>query len=210
MRAVVELRDRAGLSNQDLIDESGMSTTYYYARLKGELPFNSNDIERLALALGTQPFEVARLANALDRIDGASVEHFTLVEPSELARRLRLIESAPRPGGAPFDPEGLVTQLKERGVDWDLDQWSELASGGGGGRVPTVVLEEIAQRAGVPAKYLWDLEDASVADATEAQLEFRAALRDTGAEKISMRAVGEVSPDALRAITAALRSIPPS
>ena len=62
VRAVSELRDSSGLTNQELVERADMSASYYYARLRGDAPFDTNDIERLAAALGTHPHEISRIA----------------------------------------------------------------------------------------------------------------------------------------------------
>ena len=76
VRAVSTLRDAAGMTNQELIDRSGMSASYYYARLRGAAPFDTNDIENLAHALGTHPHEISRVGGVdrrrrRDRTQGA-------------------------------------------------------------------------------------------------------------------------------------------
>jgi hypothetical protein len=68
----------------------------------------------------------------------------------------------------------------------------------------------VAEYATVPTAYLTELSDADALDAAEAQFEFRLALRESGADSVSARAVDGVSPAALRAIAQSLRSISPS
>ena len=43
VRAVTELRDSSGLTNQELVERADMSASYYYARLRGDAPFDTND-----------------------------------------------------------------------------------------------------------------------------------------------------------------------
>ncbi len=45
VRAVTSMREERGLTNQQLIDGAEMSASYYYARLRGDAPFDTNDIE---------------------------------------------------------------------------------------------------------------------------------------------------------------------
>ena len=54
--------------------------------------------------------------------------------------------------------------------------------------------------------YLTDLADKGLAEATEAQLELRSAIREVGGESVLARSVGDVSPAGLRAIAASLRA----
>ena len=53
--------------------------------------------------------------------------------------------------------------------------------------------------------WIWTMTEA--VEAAEANFEFREALKASGADSISARAVGEISPAALRAIAQSLRSI---
>ena len=69
------------------------------------------------------------------------------------------------------------------------------------------MLEGVGEYAGIAAGYLLDLNDDEAVEAAEANFEFREALKVSGADSISARAVGEVSPAALRAIAQSLRSI---
>jgi transcriptional regulator with XRE-family HTH domain len=205
VRAVATLRDAAGMTNQELIDRSGMSSSYFYARLRGAAPFDTNDIENLAHALGTHPHEISRVAASIG--DADQIEPKVPTEPRELGRRLTAIARAPRVDGSAFEVDGLIAVLAERGVSLEVDEWSALLAGTGDTAVRVRVLEGIGEYAGIAAGYLLDLDDDEAAEAAEANLEFREALKVSGADSISARAVGEVSPAALRAIAQSLRSI---
>ena len=205
VRAVSTLRDAAGMTNQELIDRSGMSSSYYYARLRGAAPFDTNDIENLAHALGTHPHEISRLAASIS--DADEIEPKVHTEPRELGRRLTAIARAPRADGSAFDVDGLIADLAGRGVSLDADEWSALAGGTGAPAVRVRVLEGVGEYAGIATGYLLDLNDDEAVEAAEANFEFREALKVSGADSISARAVGEISPAALRAIAQSLRSI---
>ena len=82
VRAVSTLRDAAGMTNQELIERSGMSASYYYARLRGAAPFDTNDIEKLAHALGTHPHEISRVAASIGEAD--EIEPKVDTEPRSL------------------------------------------------------------------------------------------------------------------------------
>lgn len=207
VRAVGSFRDAQGLTNQQLVERAGMSSSYYYARLRGDAPFDTNDIEKLAAALGTHPHELSRVA-ASYQAGNDDFEPRVELDRGELARRLSLVAAAPRADGTAFDETELLQQLADRGVSVDAGEWAELLKGRSG-PVRSRVLEGIAAYAGVSRSYLVDLDDAEASEAAEAQFDFRMALRESGADSISARAVGEVSPAALRAIAQSLRSISP-
>ncbi|MCI9859685.1 hypothetical protein MIBA_15910 [Microbacterium proteolyticum] len=62
----------------------------------------------------------------------------------------------------------------------------------------------------MPTEYLTDHTDEAVTERTDAELELREAMRAAGASSIQFRALGQMSPDALRAIAHSLRSGPPA
>lgn len=205
VRAISTLRDAAGMTNQELIDRSEMSASYFYARLRGAAPFDANDIEKLAQALGTHPHEISRVAASLG--DAREIEPILDTDTKELGRRLIAVSSAPRLDGSAFDIDGLVSELAERGVALDRDEWASLLAGDASTPIRVRVLEGVGAYAGVPTAYLLDLADAAAVEAAEASFEFREALKASGADSVSARAVGEISPAALRAIAQTLRSI---
>ncbi|WP_345803370.1 helix-turn-helix transcriptional regulator [Microbacterium sp. AZCO] len=204
VRAISTLRDAAGMTNQELIERSEMSASYFYGRLRGAAPFDANDIEKLAQALGTHPHEISRVAASIG--DAREIEPMVDTDAKELARRLSAVSRAPRLDGSAFDIDGLLNELAERGVALDRDEWSSLLAGESS-TVRVRVLEGVGAYAGVPTAYLLDLEDAAAVEAAEANFEFREALKASGADSVSARAVGEISPAALRAIAQTLRSI---
>src|SRR6478609_9505616 len=122
VRAVSTLRDAAGMTNQEVIDRAGMSASYYYARLRGAAPFDTNDIENLAHALATHPHEISRVAASIG--DADQIEPKVTTNPRELGRRLTAVAHAPRVDGSAFDVDGLIADLAERGVSLDVDEWS--------------------------------------------------------------------------------------
>jgi transcriptional regulator with XRE-family HTH domain len=204
VRAISTLRDAAGMTNQELIERSEMSASYFYGRLRGAAPFDANDIEKLAQALGTHPHEISRVAASIG--DAREIEPMVDTDAKELARRLSAVSRAPRLDGSAFDIDGLLNELAERGVALDRDEWSSLLAGESS-TIRVRVLEGVGAYAGVPTAYLLDLEDAAAVEAAEANFEFREALKASGADSVSARAVGEISPAALRAIAQTLRSI---
>ncbi|MFB9788906.1 helix-turn-helix transcriptional regulator [Microbacterium testaceum] len=191
------LRQAKGLTVGELLSRAGMTKSYYQSRAGFSLPYNTNDIEALAAALGVSPEEVANPESA-PRIE-------MRVPASPLAERVRrLVDSQA------VSESDLMDHLDE--VD---PAAAESARALLAAVTNTVVLDEevlrlITQWADVPTEYLTDYTDDAVTDCTEAELELRDAMREAGASSIQFRALGEMSPDALRAIARSLRSRPPA
>lgn len=206
VRAVASLRESAELTNQQVLDRTGMSASYYYARMRGDAPFDTNDIEKLAAAFDTHPHEISRIAASSEGAD-ASIDPHVHTDAVELARRLTAITAAPRGDGSAFDAADLVHDLAGRGIPFTVEEWEDLLAGQGGPSVRSRVLTATAAYTNIDDEYLLDLDDDSAREHTEAQFEFRSALRDSGADSLAARSVGDVSPSALRAIARSLRSI---
>lgn len=194
---VDRLRRDKGLTVGELLQRAGMTKSYYQSRAGFSLPYNTNDIEALAAALGVTPEEVASPESA------ARIE--MRVPTAPLAARVsRLVESQAATDG------DLLEHLAE--IDPLLAHCARALLEAA---TPTVVLDEevlrlITHWADVPTEYLTDHTDEAVTDRTEAQLELREAMRAAGASSIQFRALGHMSPDALRAIAQSLRSGPPA
>lgn len=192
---VDRLRRDKGLTVGELLQRAGMTKSYYQSRAGFSLPYNTNDIEALAAALGVTPEEVASPESA------ARIE--MRVPAAPLAARVRrLVESQAATDGELLEHLAEIDPLLAHGARALLEA-----------ATPTVVLDEevlrlITHWADVPTEYLTDHTDAAVTDRTEAQLELREAMRAAGASSIQFRALGHMSPDALRAIAQSLRSGP--
>ena len=115
--------------------------------------------------------------------------------------------AAPRVDGEAFELDALTADLAERGVVLAAGEWGDLLEGRASSPVRSRVLEGVASYSGISPEYLLNLDDAAMAESVEAQFDFRLALRETGADSVSARAVGDISPAALRAIAQSLRSI---
>lgn len=204
--AVSELRNRAGLTVQELADRIGKDPSYLYGRLNGSAPFNINDWEFLARGLGVHPIEIARLAAKFAAAEGHEMEPTIKLDPAELARRLQVLESSPRTAGPRFDAAVLIELAAEREIELTAEEWAQLRSGAAGDEVSVRVLDLVAEYTGVAAGYLTDLSNDGLTETTEAQLELRSAIREVGGESLLARSVGDVSPAALRAIAASLRA----
>ena len=109
-------------------------------------------------------------------------------------------------GGSIDHLVGSGADLERRGVALEAGEWKAITTPSATGPVRARVLEALAAVSGVAPGYFLALGDEELREATEAQLDFRSALRETGADSVAARAVGEVSPSALRAIAASLRS----
>ncbi|WP_307449719.1 helix-turn-helix domain-containing protein [Microbacterium proteolyticum] len=189
------LRRDKGLTVGELLSRAGMTKSYYQSRAGFSLPYNTNDIEALAAALGVTPEEVASpetTARSEMRVAAAPLA----------ARVRRLVQSQAAAEDDLLEHLADVDPLLADNARALLDAVSH-----------TVVLDEevlplIAHWADVPTEYLTDYTDATVTDRTDAQLELRDAMRAAGASSIRFRALGEMSPDALRAIAHSLRSGP--
>ena len=186
-----------------------MSTSYFYKRMRGEYPFGLNDLERLANALKIHPAMITSLAVRDGDAFADEVEPEIVVDPEELARRLGKLRAAPLADGADYSWDLLGDAAMDRGVSFSRDEFEDLVTGKFAMPVRRSWLWLIAEHWAVPEAFLTDFSDKEAAEATLAQLEFRDALRESGAKSVSARAVGDISPGALRAIAASLRSIRP-
>ena len=199
---VETLRDEAGMSNAQLIRDSGMSSNYFYTRLRLEAPFNTNDVQKLADALGVDAEElvVPRTASGSRRLhlDGA-----------ELGRRLSLLQEKCAPDLDEAELAAAVVEyLGRNDVSFTTDHWLSLLNATGPVRISQRALEEIAAYFDVDSVYLVNHKANDGRERVEAELELRSALRKAGAESVATRALGEASPAALLAIARAINEGP--
>ncbi len=191
------LRRAKGLTVGELLSRAGMTKSYYQSRAGFSLPYNTNDLEALAGALGVSPEELASPETA-PRVE-------MRVPAAPLASRVRRLIVA---RGATSDE--LLAHLD--GIDSAAADSARtlLADGATSVVLDEEVLRLITQWGDVPTEYLTDYTDATVTDRTDAELDLRDAMREAGASRIRFRALGEMSPDALRAIAQSLRNRPPA
>lgn len=208
-RAIESLCEDAGMTKQELAEAAGMSRSYFYKRMRGEYPFGLNDIEVLAAALKVHPAMITALAVSNGDDYAGEVDPSIHVDPAELSRRLRKLQTAPLADGTDYIWDELANAAIGSGVLLTREEFESLLTGERTEPVRLSWLTLIAKHWTVPEAFLSDFDDKEAAEATLAQLEFRIALRESGATSISARAVGDISPAALRAITASLRSIRP-
>ncbi|MFJ4039451.1 helix-turn-helix domain-containing protein [Microbacterium sp. NPDC090007] len=197
MANVDRLRRAKGLTVGELLSRAGMTKSYYQSRAGFSLPYNTNDLEALAAALGVTPEEVASPESA-GRVE-------MRVPAGPLAERVRRLVATQR-----SSETDLLVHLA--GIDPPLADGARTLLGA---ETNTVVLDEevlrlIAHWADVPGEYLTDYTDEAITDRTEAELELRDAMHAAGASSIQFRALGQMSPDALRAIARSLRGGTPA
>ncbi|CAN5490320.1 hypothetical protein BH10ACT7_BH10ACT7_20820 [soil metagenome] len=188
------LQGAAEMSNSALIAASGLSKNYFYTRLRGEGSFNIEDIAGLARALDVDPGE-------LTSVPLGESDRSIRVDGKELARRLRLLNA-----GETFPPILLLTRIGSLSEGAAEDTWIDLMAGVSDLRSERL-LHELAAYFDIPVKYLFEPASAELVDQVEAEIELRDALRQTGAEAVAGRALGEATPAALRAIARAIKSI---
>jgi len=179
-----------------------MSRSYYYNRAgDGEIQFGLNDLEALASPLGVDAFEIMDLARRETSDSAQPVD--------EVGRRVRLLLKSPRENGADYSFAELQSDAQRAGVELQAESFDAIAGSTIEDAPSDQVLRVITRHWSVPDAFLTDLGDELALEAALAQLDFRRALRETGASVSAARAVGDVPPTALRAIAESLRSIPP-
>lgn len=208
VRAVEQLRDQRRLSNTELIRAAGFSANYFYIRLRGEAPFNTNDIEKLANALDVDPHEVLELAESPALGAGNDAERLERLDGAELARRLTFLAEGPTgPDARTLVVDDLVTFMTAHSVAFMAEDWPALLSHPGTIRLPAGLLDALAEYFSVDFRYLRSTRDSDLAQLVEAEISLHRALIETGATAVSARALGGMSATQLDAITRAIRSI---
>ncbi|WP_340468902.1 hypothetical protein [Bifidobacterium favimelis] len=62
IRIIQDAIAASGMTNMEIIKKSGMSQDYFYTRMRGEKPFNTNDISYIADILGVDALDLLREA----------------------------------------------------------------------------------------------------------------------------------------------------
>lgn len=57
------------MSALEFFEKSGITSNYWYTRMRYEAPFNTSDIDNIASALGLEPIDIYKQASARTRID---------------------------------------------------------------------------------------------------------------------------------------------
>ncbi|MCJ1697972.1 hypothetical protein MT349_19490 [Rathayibacter caricis] len=186
------------MTNVELIRRAEFAPNYFYIRLRGDKTFDTNDIEKLAMVFDVTPADVMVLAATLTDDDDA--DKMIAVDRVELARRLHFLTD-----GLAVDDS--VEALRAGGADITPEKWAALLAGKGQRQEAHSLLTSLAGHFGVSESYLLELHSVDVAQRVEAEVDLQRALRESGANSVAARALGEVSPSALKAITEAIRSI---
>ncbi len=191
------LRQEAGMTVSQVIDESGSSRSGYYSRLRDETTWTLEDLARFSAVFAVDPSTL--LVPPVASSSSSDVQVNGIV----LACRLSLLQAAME---IPSDSDELSVRMREAGVEITPELWDSLTAGSRRVSVAGTLLASIAGFFGVDPSYLTAPESDPTTDRLEAQLELRAALRESGGGKLGLRALGDVPPSALRAIARSLRS----
>lgn len=189
--AIRVLRDRAEITNTELMRRAGFSANYFYTRLRGESPFDLNDLDRIARALSLDVHDITHLASSLP--DPSAEDETVLLDGAELRRRLAYLSNS-------VDGTPEINDLS-------TSTWALLTSGQPEVNAPKLALIAIADFFHVTPVYVTDFQAFDVTERVEAELELGRALHDAGATPIAARALGGLSPSALLAVAESIRSI---
>lgn len=204
---MTQLRKARGWDNQTLFNRAGLSESYYYVRMRGDAPWSLNDVEKLATAFAIHWMELFRIAAIGSETADSALEPMIQVDPHELSVRVHRLVNGLRSSGSSFEWLDLQSAAEAEGVALSEEQFRVMENGSGSGEVSARVAAILARFWDIPEHYLTDFDDEPAADMAEALLEFRLAMKETGAVSISARSLGAVTPEALRAITRTLRSV---
>ena len=191
---VLKARDAAGFTTAELAKRSGLSRNYLYIRLRLDAPFNTNDLEALGRACGVDPRSF--LGGGIADLDAPAD-----VDADELSNRLQELTEARFDGMTPANEQELLAA-----VGLPRERWAAMLEGSDAPIERSTVVA-IAAFFEVDDRFLLDAENARVSERVRARLELESALRRTGAQHFYARALGEVSPTAMRAITRAIAPI---
>lgn len=119
-----------------------------------------------------------------------------------LARRLNLLlDVAADERGTPLTFLVLKKELTDRGVGLSRARWSYMKDGTGRLVSDPQLLTAISEVFGVDPSYLLGDQGTELPELIDSKLEFLKALRAAKVKSFAARALGEVSPETLRAIT---------
>ena len=119
-----------------------------------------------------------------------------------LSRRINLLlDVAAEERGKPLTFLELKKELAERGVGLSRARWSYMKDGTGRLVSDPQLLTAISEVFGVDPGYLMSDTGTELPELIDSKLEFLKALRAAKVKSFAARALGEVSPETLRAIT---------
>lgn len=198
-RVIDQVRSRSGMSHSELAQRVDLSENYLFSRLRGDAPYNTNDLDRIAHAFGMEPTELLLLILGT----GADGSRVLQLRGDTLGTRLRLLQSSV----SAFDENELVKSLQNVDPEFTVTKWQWLQNSADSIAVSEQILNAIADYFEVTHVYLVDPGDAAITEQVEAELEFKRTLQQRGANGISARSMGSIPPALLREISETLRSL---
>lgn len=171
----------------ELARKSGINRATISLKMNNHRRWNIEDLRLVAPALGVS---VSQLLGEDPAAAPQASSHLAsaLGGVGEFARRIRFLQSH---------------AIDEAGTEVE-DMLKSVLAGGKAQSDPSI-LNAIASSFGVPVGYLLDLGDHELAERTEAQLDLRAALTESGVMNVAARSLGQLSPEELQAITRIIR-----
>jgi len=193
--AIKALMGKAGLSNVDFAARTEMTLTYFYARMRGDAMFDTNDLERIARVLGVKVADIFTIADEFGSPSEDVDEVVVLTNGAEFARRLSVL----LPAG---------TSSKDDVAGIPAARVSEMLGANSRFGVTRSELARLASHFEVPEAFLTELTTSEDTAMIEADLELRRALASKGVETLAARSLGgSLSPAAIRGIAASIRAL---
>lgn len=125
----------------------------------------------------------------------------------ELARRIQLLQDlATAERGAPFSYSEVNSALEEQGVHVSSGRWHYLINGEGALTTDVALLRGLAGLFTVEPDFLLNWDDPELPERVLAQRELIKRIRQDKIQKFATRALGELTPESLRAITALIEA----
>ena len=189
-------RRRQSVSAPELVRRISLSESYYYKRMRGEAPFNTNDIQIIADALGVAPGELLR--TVLAPVEARTAPLNVTVS------RIRRLAAVWSPGHPDRD---VVTDLSRHlaRVVGGVDVAQVLSGGDEDTELSDAAITATAEFFEVPANYLRIENLAGDLERLDAQLEVDLALIEAGASRFATRASSTLDAPDLRHVAAAIR-----
>lgn len=125
----------------------------------------------------------------------------------DLAQRIQLLQdltSAER--GTPFSFAEIQSTLQGQGISLSAGRWSYLTNGEGPLTTDRGLLRALAEKFNVDPAFLLDWTDPALPDRLLAQRQLVMAVRRAKIEKFATRALGDLTPESMRAIAQLIES----
>lgn len=129
----------------------------------------------------------------------------------ELARKLRLLmDVAEANQGTPLTWQEISDELTAKGLQLGRARWSYMLNGSGPSVKAEPLLRALAEFFGVDAQYLLDDRADGLPERIDAQLHLVQALRIRRITSFAARTLDGVTPEAIRELTEAIKTLDPS